>query len=61
MNWSANESKIIFVVRPITIGKGSGGVAQESEGRRAERDDLGESVWRLADTVGRSVKTEVCD
>ena len=32
LNWSANESKTLFVVRPITIRKGVGGVAMESDG-----------------------------
>ena len=36
LNWSANESKTLFVVRPVTIGKGVGGTALETEGRRAE-------------------------
>ena len=29
LNWSPNESKITIVVRPITVGKGVGGVAME--------------------------------
>jgi len=37
LNLPGNESKPLFVVRPITIGKGAGGVAQESVGcRRVE-------------------------
>jgi len=36
LNWSAKENKMLFAVRPITIGKGVGGVALDSEGRRAE-------------------------
>ena len=39
LNSSANESKTLFVVQTVTMGKGVGGVAQESECRRAEGDD----------------------
>jgi hypothetical protein len=36
LNWSAKRKYIPFVVRPITVRKGVGGVTLENEGRSAE-------------------------
>jgi len=32
LNWSAIDSNTLFVVLPVTIGKGIGDIAMESEG-----------------------------
>jgi hypothetical protein len=61
LNWSANESKILFVVRPIAIGKGVGEVSPWRVRVEGQSGRFGRKWVVLADLEGGSVKTEVCD